>query len=433
MTPNTNPPAPKQKRWWLGPPESSGMKKTFGMLVLAVLGILILAGFLAHESVSSGKNAMPAVNLLACALFSLTLIITANTSGGKKWLSFAMVVVSIAGIIIFLIGLTDPASLIANHAWGVLNFATFVAAIPLVFTAIIRYCYKPGTRVGGRSVGMFKFILIWFITINACVQMATVSEAQTTGAPTTQGQSALQVNGSGTEIGVSGDGQTHPNFWFCLGILVVVVVILGVVYWVCRAAHICGNTAMPPPSSTAASAAAVAASAKFHSLATAKTALSADDVRLDSLLAQAITPDGVALWTNTCGIHDKYIDVDYPFTQTINYSVVGTTNLDKKTGWHTLYTIVQWQTSDPSSPLVCQVIYTNSVTKTGNGGFVTNGVPIGTNRWQFVLAYTGGKPYLTGTITYGDVCRVPVDSSMSAPHMFFQTCINTNEVSTFGP
>ena len=408
----------KQARWWSGPPQPSVMKKVFMNMLLVALSMIIIMAIVGLKFKQS-ENVMPEINLIACAILGFAWFITARSTHARKRTNCVVSILSLAGIITLVVGLTHPAALIAGGVWCIINFVVAVSSMPLVLVAIIRYCYRSHNKIGGRRAGINHFVLAWIVTMYMSMHFAVASQSQIAGLAGNQSATQLVATDSPT---MSGD-KAHPNFWWCLGILVVVAVVVGAVYVVCRAAHLCGSTAVPAPTSSSSAMAA----AKLHS----KQALYDDEgsQQLEQLLGQLITPDNVGIWQNTAKQYDP-VDPQYPFTVTINYSVLGSTDTNCMSNWHTLYTVVQWQTANPVNPFICQVIYTNQVTVTSTGNLVTNGVATGTNRWLYV---TDGSAHITGVITYGDVHRPPLDASMSAPHMFFRTCVNTNEVSMTGP
>ncbi len=440
MTPiNKHDNTEKNSKWELIPwPTAPGMKNALCKLLitLVVLGTMILG--LYGWSLQSGKNDMPAINLVVCVIYLLTVTVTAHTEKGKKRINEGIILVAIAAIAFLIIGLINPSKLLAENSWkwATANVATIVLAMLLVIVAIIRYCYRPGAKIGAHGVGITTFTGIWTITLCLCMQMATTSEAQYAGAPITN-QGIYQVTTTGNTASTT-NSPASPKFQECPLFLIALLVglfILACLWAVCRAAHLCGNTnATPPPSSgTTSSAASSAPAISFHSYTTTNnaTGTSTTGVTSDQLLfmvlTNLVTTNSIGLWNNVSGFHDPYIDSGYPVTQTLNYSVQGTTDVSQKSGWHTLYTVVQFTTSDPYTPYICMCIYTNSVTTGTNGITVTNGVPIGTNRWQLTLA--SGK--VAGVMTFGSVCPLPVD--MTGQHMEFRTWFNTNVVSTVGP
>ncbi len=418
--PNTN--ETTKKREIIPWPESPAMKSLFCRLLTAgTIVFAIMAIFAIHGS-SSGGNAMPAINLLASAILSATLLLTIKTPR-TGWPKITLIVLAILSITILLVGLTNPPALIAGGLWGKVNLAAVLCPFPLFYVAVARYCYKPGSRIGAKKVGILTFMFIWWLTINLCVNMATASEAQVTGAAYSQGIQLTNYGPSGPTI--------NPAMSACPLFLIALLIgtfLVFVAWLVCRAAHLCGDTNYGPPSSSGPSLAA--AKVKTASLQSDGTTMSIDDPALGLLVnsfSNILSVNDVALWNNISGVHDANIDTAYPFVSTVNFSLMSTTNLSN-IGWHTVCTIITSTTSDPVSPLVCMVIYTNHVGLDIHGNIVTNGVAIGTNRFQ---VFFDNHHMVTNAVVYGQKYPMPID--LSAKQTFYKSWINTNMVSTVGP
>jgi hypothetical protein len=221
---------------------------------------------------------------------------------------------------------------------------------------------------------------------------------------------------------------------FFLFLLFVVGIILLSIYLICRAAHICGNDSSSPPSSSGPGAGGNAMPLTLGTGMNGKLLISTNDNILSGSTKISLTStdlsSAVGVWKNTSGYHDPYLDTGYPYAVTVNYSIQTTTNLGDQAGWHTVCTVVQWGTCDLYNPLICQILYTNSVTTT-NGGvtFTTNGCPIGTNWVQFSLDSNNN---VTKVVVYGGKLYMPpIDTH--TPNLFLKTWFNTNNVSTIGP
>jgi uncharacterized membrane protein len=109
---------------------------------------------------------------------------------------------TLACIVALLVGLTNPMALINGHTWALVNLIAITISAALCLMAVIRFCYdRPGAdKINGKSAGITRFTIVWLITLNLCMYMATTSEAQVTGSHV---QGTYQLNDSGTNSNTS--------------------------------------------------------------------------------------------------------------------------------------------------------------------------------------------------------------------------------------
>jgi hypothetical protein len=413
-------------------PESRGMKTALRLLLSVGVAVFAVAGVLSMRKVSNMENPFITVNPMICGLSLITLWATVKTKRNRLF-NTVFIAITMMCMLTLLIGLTNPTALVSGHAWSLVNLIVITAAAALFIVAVIRFCYtRPGgNKINYKNVGMKRFVFVWLITLNLCTYMATASEAQATGAPS---QGVYQLNTSGTST--NGSPQITQECWaFFLFLLLVVGIILASVYALCRAAHICGNNNSSPPSSLSPDKGN--SQIKIGAVHNSALAISTNVNILSGSRMMSLTPgsfdlsSSVGVWINTSGFHDPYIDSSYPCAYTVNYSLLqASTNASTTgTGWNTVCTVVQWGTADPVHPLICQILYTNSVTTTDGGTtFVTNGCPMGTNWIQF--SFDGNKNMTNATAYGGQLYMPPIDTN--APKMF-RTCYDPSHVSTVGP
>ncbi len=217
-------------------------------------------------------------------------------------------------------------------------------------------------------------------------------------------------------------------FWWIFWILVVAGIILGALWLLCRAAHLCGNAGNQPPQAPnngngdnlISKGALLKANALINTNVPLPTTvfyysggiLVSNSAGLPNSTMPAFltvngqplpfggqienatpgisTPPSIGVWTETNTFFDETLDPTYPYVAIYNFSVLTTTNL--LTGWNELCTIVGWVNENPSVPLACYVTYTNNV-------------PMATNWAQ---CYINKYMQPTNIVIYGALPNLPV-------------------------
>ena len=338
-------------------------------------------------------------------------------------------------------------------------------------------------------------LYLWLVTVTYLCLYFSLAHPATANAGTLASQVVQQSSTVSTvTTTINSPKAAKPNEQECIfaeifWLLVVVGIILGALWLLCRAAKLCGNSGNQPPESPSngdtdvrfgpslghANALVINTNISLPSTIFYYTGgvLQSNTAGLpNSTLPPFIringqplpfggeiqqnagpgitTPASIGVWNETNTFFDENLDPVYPYTYIYNFSVLTSTNIvsGTETNWGELCTIVGWVNSNPGVPLSCYVTYTNNVPAAtnwaqcylneylqptnivvyGNLLNLTVANPIGVTGITTNSSSGGGGPPPSPNPT-NTVSSGPVPV-INNPAQFFMLSANTNAIST---